>query len=459
MPLSDIPSELLLKIANHLDAAATNTFACTNRGLHNLLNAGLYCWDVTQPLSRSLIWGAKKGVEGTIQWAVDAAPKVNPCICFHIALQTAAQQGHVPIVELLLKVDGIDPNFEGGELQAAPLILAAEEGHSAIVELLLAAVNIDANVRNKHFDCTPLMYACRKGHISIVQQLLARTDVDFNARGSYGTPLIAACGGGHPKIINLLLAKDSIEINLAHAGTTPFIAAARMGLVEVVESLLAREKFDPNVVTEFGECALEDAAGRGDVNVMKLLLNRPDVDPNLARGFDGNPPLILGALFPDVVKLLLRQQGIEVNYQNNSSGLSTALIKTACSNCVESAKLLLGRDDIKVNIPNSAGLTALHCACLNESLEVVDLLLERDDIDLNPRDVDDLKTPLALACRNKENGIPIIRSLLSRRNTDPNILNKNGDSILADFMKYRHEMDSRYADEIESLLRNAGASL
>src|ERR1700740_3445304 len=110
MPLSDFPSELLLKIANHLDAAATNAFACTNRGLHNLLNKGLYCWDMTQTLSRSLIWGAENGVEGTIQWAVDAAPKFNPW--FHIALQIAAQRGHVPVVKLLLKVDGIDPNFE-----------------------------------------------------------------------------------------------------------------------------------------------------------------------------------------------------------------------------------------------------------------------------------------------------------------------------------------------------------
>jgi ankyrin repeat protein len=226
-----------------------------------------------------------------------------------------------------------------------------------------------------------------------------------------------------------------------------------------VESLLARENFDPNIVTDFGEYALEDAACRGDVNITKLLLDRPDVDPNLARGLHDTPPLILGALFPDVVKLLLDQQGIDVNCQKNSGG-STALIETACFNCVESAKLLLERDDINVNVPNSAGLTALHYACLNESLEVVDLLLEREDIDLNTRDLDWV-TPLALACRIiiNENGrsILIIRSLLSHRNTDPNILNRNGDSILADFMKYRHEMDSRYADEIESLLRNAGA--
>jgi ankyrin repeat protein len=249
-----------------------------------------------------------------------------------------------------------------------------------------------------------------------------------------------------------------------------------MGLVEVVESLLARENFDPNIVTDFGDCALEDAADRGDVDVMKLLLDRPDVDLNLARRLDCTTPLILGALFPDVVKLLLDQQGIDVNYQKNSInqssccilctdvkykknsvGLGTALIITARYNCVESAKLLLEREDINVNIPDPDGWTSLHWACYQESLEVVDLLLERDDIDLNPRDVD-WETPLALACRNESGQIiPIICSLLSHRNTDPNILNRNGDSILTHFIKYRHKMDNRHADEIESLLREAGA--
>ena len=98
--------------------------------------------------------------------------------------------------------------------------------------------------------------------------------------------------------------------------------------MEVVESLLAREDFDPNIVTDSGEYALGDAAYRGNVDVMKLLLDRPDVDPNFAGGYDGTTPLILGARFPDVVKLLLDQQGIDVNSQENSGDLSTALIET-----------------------------------------------------------------------------------------------------------------------------------
>ncbi|KAN0066675.1 Ankyrin repeat-containing domain protein [Elaphomyces granulatus] len=451
MSLSDFPPELLLTIITHLDAAGRNALACTNRGVHNLLNEVLYYWDVTQPLSRSLIWGAKNGVESTIQWAVDAAQKFNPIPkSFHIALQIAAKQGHVPIVELLLKVHGINPNFQDGRLQATPLHLAAKKGHSAIVELLLAIPNVNPDVKDRKLDYTPLMYACWKGHVSIVQQLLARNDVDFNARGGYeDTPLILACRRRHLEIINLLLAKDSVDINLAFIAT-PFIAAARTGLMEVVESLLAREDFDPNIVTDSGVYALGDAACEGNVDVMKLLLDRPDVDPNFAGGSaNGKTPLILGARFPNVVKLLLDQQGIDINYQENDL-LSTALINTAVYNYVESAKLLLERDDINVNIPNWTGLTALHWACLNESLDLVDLLLKRDDIDLNTRDVVG-NTPFALACRKQDRrSIPIIRSLLSHRNTDPNILN-------SDFMKYRHTMDRRYADEIESLLRKAGS--
>jgi ankyrin repeat protein len=245
--------------------------------------------------------------------------------------------------------------------------------------------------------------------------------------------------------------------------------------VEVVKSLLARADFDPNIVAtapgDYGwnyewnyeanyqrnyeaNYALGDAAHRGDIDVMKLLLDHPAVDPNFAGRPGGSTPLIQ---FPDVVKLLLDQEYIDINYQKNSGALSTALIKTAAYNWLESTKLLLGRDDIDVNISNSTGLTALHCACLNNgSLKVVNLLLERDDIDLNPRDIE-WETPLSLACCNKnDQSIPIIRSLLSHHDTDPNILNSNG---VANFMKYRYRsyMDSCRADEIESLLRNAGA--
>src|SRR5882762_4346563 len=101
MSLSDLPRELLIEIATHLDSVGMNALARTNRDVYDLLNERLYCRDVTQPQSRSLRWGAKEGVKGTIRRAVDAAQKLefNPIPeSFHFALQVAASRGNVPIV-------------------------------------------------------------------------------------------------------------------------------------------------------------------------------------------------------------------------------------------------------------------------------------------------------------------------------------------------------------------------
>ena len=73
-------------------------------------------------------WAAENGVDSTAQGAVDASRCFNPIPKhFHIALQVAI---HVCLVELLLRVDGIDPNFWGGE------------DHGEIIEMFFAVDNI-----------------------------------------------------------------------------------------------------------------------------------------------------------------------------------------------------------------------------------------------------------------------------------------------------------------------------
>jgi ankyrin repeat protein len=272
----------------HFDAAGV---ACTNRDVWGLLNE--YCWDVTQHESR---WSLTNGVEGTI-----GLPKI-----VHIALQVAAKRGHVRIVKVLLKLDGIDPNFEGestDSLKAAPLHLAAEEGHSAVVKLLLAAVNINPDARDRD-DYTPLIYACRKGHVSIVQQLLARNDVNCNALAS--TPLIEACWKGHKEIINLLLAKDGIDINLI-----PLITAAKMEWdPSVLKLLLAQEGIDSEVIS----AALITTVSHNWVESAKLFLERDDINVNIPNCF-GQTALYLAChrVSHELVHLLLERDGIDPN--------------------------------------------------------------------------------------------------------------------------------------------------
>src|SRR5467141_979263 len=102
MPLSDLPTELLIDIATHLDAAAMNALACTNKNAYNLLNDSLYCRDLTQSESRSLTWAAENGVEGTIQRAIEvvAIQNLHPLPkSFLRAIYVATRRGHVPIVE------------------------------------------------------------------------------------------------------------------------------------------------------------------------------------------------------------------------------------------------------------------------------------------------------------------------------------------------------------------------
>ncbi|KAN0074134.1 Ankyrin repeat-containing domain protein [Elaphomyces granulatus] len=239
----------------------------------------------------------------------------------------ACDEGSPPPAGRQFRLRGIDPNFVGGSLRAAPLLLAAERGHGVIVELLLAVVHINADVRDvrdHNWGYTPLIYACKEGHVSIVGQLLARHDVDFNARGT---------------VISI-----------------PLTIASKCNRVEIIKLLLAKgDSLDPTIVGI-------NAAFYG---FMKLLLDHPGVDPNFS-GEDGNTAFIY------VLQNILGK---------------TALFEAANFSHVECVKLLLERGDINVNIPNRDGLTMLHYACYSDNpLEIMELLLERDDINPNALD-------------------------------------------------------------------------
>ena len=159
MVLSDLPREIVLDIADRLDDASMNALTQTNSQIYQFLNKYLYRRDVARPRGRSLTWAIYRGVEATVQQAIDAGRHLNPIPeSFHIALQHSAARGDVNLVAALLKLDGINPNFGWRQTpslpnfdwrQTPPLALAAREGHSAIVELLLAMINIDPNIRDK----------------------------------------------------------------------------------------------------------------------------------------------------------------------------------------------------------------------------------------------------------------------------------------------------------------------
>jgi ankyrin repeat protein len=440
MLLSDLPREIIPWITNYLEDVGMNAFCHMISDLYSLLHRR----HLTKSSSKSLLRGKNKGIKVAGRH-LDPVPER-----FHTALRVAVDQGNARLVELLLKVDGINPNFRG-DLQSAPLLLAVEKGHSDIVELLLAIDNIDPNVKDLQ-SATPLLHACTMGHISIVKQLLDRDDVDLNALGFNGskTPLIAACHNQDAEMVNLLLAKDGINVNLHNIdGDTPLMIATKLGSVRVVESLLARDDLDPSIVNSRGDYVLEHSVFWGR-DMVKLLLDRPNVDPNFVPGWGINRTALMQACIigdPEVVQLFLDHKDVDINRQDHIG--YTALCLATLYNRFDAARLLLDRDDIDANLPNYMGRTALFCACDKKLLSMVDLLIQNDDVDPNYRDNFGF-TPLAWACLS--NQVAIVRSLLSRCDTDPNPMNDNiGISLLSQVAK---NITPRYGGEIESLLHD-----
>ncbi|KAN0070248.1 Ankyrin repeat-containing domain protein [Elaphomyces granulatus] len=446
MSMSNLPKEILLIIAGYLDVAEVNALCQVNSEIYNLLSVPLY----RRNLNKSLDWGIRNGLEGTVQWAVDAVNRHWDQIpdAYNIALQDAAEQGKLDLVKLLLKVDGINPNF-GDHLKSAPLILAAKNGHSDVVGLLLATVDVDPDVRNK-YSASPLIYACQKGHVSIVKQLLNRGEVDLNAVTFYGwsphtesgssTPLIAA---ENLEVVELLLAKDGIDINACNTkGETPLLIAMVLGQAQKIKALLARGDWDPTIVSSKGDHIFPFSVRAGDVGIVKSVLDHPsNIDPNVVNS--SNCTALMEACRKgelDVVQFLLGIEGIDVHRQDGSG--CTAFCLAAEEGHSQVVKLLLTRDDIDINRPNYNGQTALFLACREACLETVDLILKQDGIDLNTRATYTGHTPLAIACLN--NNTDIVRLLLSRPDTDPNPVDNHGASILALVESYYGYIESHY---------------
>ena len=183
MSLSNLPRELLLDIADYLDNAELNSLACTNSNLYNLLNKQLYRQDLARQLSRSVAWASENGVEDTIKRAVDANRCFNPIPeSFCVALQIAAYLGHVRIVELLLKVDGQDPNivYHRGEHALGYATRSTSPRRDCVVRLLLNHPDIDVNRRNDLEGRTALFHTARDGpYLEVAKLLLEREDTDI----------------------------------------------------------------------------------------------------------------------------------------------------------------------------------------------------------------------------------------------------------------------------------------
>ena len=166
----------------------------------------------------------------------------------NVLLHYAIANNLVEMVELLLQLPDIDPNFFSS-LDRTPLGLACLKDNTHIVRMLLNHPKTDLNIPiyGEHQPC--LNVAAANGNLEICQMLLDRQVEDwvFNEGSRYGeTPLHCAAKSGHLELCQLLLPYTQKLVFDADF-EPPFFKAVRAGHLECAKLLLQEDKYsDPD---------------------------------------------------------------------------------------------------------------------------------------------------------------------------------------------------------------------
>ena len=239
-----------------------------------------------------------------------------------------------------------------------PLSTACENGHVDVVEMLLRR-GADANQADGA-GFTPLTVACQFGHADVVRLLLGRGAAVGHARGNGTSPLHTAAMVGHTDVVGLLL-DGGARIDAPRAdGATPLLLASVKNHPGVAAMLLAR---GASVGQMMGDSAtpLFMACSLGHAGVAeRLLAAGADVDQPYN---DGSTPLLMASTYGHlaVVKLLL---GFAAAVDTANASRSAAVLGAAEEGHLEVVKLLVGAG-ADVHHADGDGDTALGMAIRN----------------------------------------------------------------------------------------------
>jgi len=323
------------------------------------------------------------------RWLASAKqiPEQNPC---QTGLFFAAQQGHLEIIQLLLKATEENKVKVPPPHIANPMCAAAVNGHADIVTFLLAwAKQFQIDTANMHDESnsTPLKLVAAEGHSDILLELV-EVGMNINATSKSGkTALMAAAEHGHTACVRILLAAGALVNMTTPSGAGAMILAARGGHLEVIQELVAHGA-DVQEFSLQGETPLFAAIEHNWPKVATYLLQHGEGTDG--RNAEGASPLMLAAALghSECVKALL-DAGADINLGDVDG--DTPLWAAAKEGYLDAARLLVdaGAD---VDQERDRGESPLWIAAYRNHIDMVQLLSEAGaDIDcIDRKDV----TPL-----------------------------------------------------------------
>ena len=179
-------------------------------------------------------------------------------------LMEAAQEGHLELVQLLVKAGALVNKFtttttsiinnSSGNNPAnntnsttltsceSALTLSCENGHTDVVDFLIKSGGAEFDRADPEKGYTPLMKACRTGQVCTVTYLLAnyadKIDINRSTLRNEHNALSLACQNGHLQIAELLLQHGANPLQPLKDNSNCLIEASKGGHIKIVELLI-----------------------------------------------------------------------------------------------------------------------------------------------------------------------------------------------------------------------------
>lgn len=295
-----------------------------------------------------------------------------------------------------------------------------------------------------------LVKAAASGNATRCEEFLAGTyenangqTADVNGVFAGHTALQAGSQNGHLDVIQVLLNHNS-DIEIEDKDGDRAVHHAAFGDEPAVIELLSKASGDLNARNKRRQTALHIAINKGHLNVVKTLLEL-NCHPSL-QDSEGDTPLhdAISKEQDEMLSLLL-DYGADITLTNNNG--FNALHHCALKGNPSAMKILLSKTNRPwiVEEKKDDGYTALHLACLNNHVEIAELLVHMGKANMDKQNVN-LQTGLHLAVERQH--IQIVK-LLVREGANLNIPDKDGDTPLHEALRHYTLSQLRQLQDVE----------
>ena len=349
-------------------------------------------------------------------------------------LHVASRNGHLDCVKLIVEQSTVrvDPDLTNKSAETA-LFIACENGHKDVAEYLLTHAECNQSVKNEVGN-TMVHVASRNGHLKIVKFIIETNTVSIDPdelNDCDQTALHLACRNGHGLIIEYLLTRAKCNPNLKDInGNTPLHVASGNGYLECVKSIIKTSSVsvDRNSKNINEQTALHLACGHADVT--EYLLTCVKCNPSIQDSV-GNTPLHVASYngFLECVKLIIETSTVRINPNLTNINKQTAVHLATKNGHRNVVSYLLSQAKCNPNIKDCDGNALLHIAGGNGELEFVKLIVEESTVHVDPNVSNQNKqTALHMACINGY--MNLVEYLMAHTNCNPYLKDNDGNTAL-----------------------------